>query len=157
ILSPLTGRIALAGALALVILGLAWSVTWWHAAQTAETAIAGLIESEGKSGRAYTCGSRTVGGFPFAVEVSCMEPKATINSGGGTFVVNAKELRTTASILKPGELVTDVVGPVSVAEAGRPASYLGNWTSGRTVVRNASDRPDQLSVVLDGAQFYRVA
>jgi hypothetical protein len=161
---PLTGagftggrRIALATALTLLIVGLGWSAAWWHAARTTETAIAGWMDSEAKSGRAYACGSRIVGGFPFRVDVSCIAPKAAIVAGRTTFLIEAKEVRTAVSVLRPGVLVTNIVGPVSIAEAGRPAAFHADWTAARTVVHAAANSVEQISLVLDAAQFRRVA
>ena len=48
-----------------------WSWFWHYAAGQAEAAIDGWRAREAKAGRIYTCGSQTIGGYPFRIEVNC--------------------------------------------------------------------------------------
>ena len=57
-----------------VVLALGWSGFWFLAAGAAETRIAGWREREANSGRFYNCERQTVGGFPFRIEVRCIDP-----------------------------------------------------------------------------------
>ena len=43
----------------------------------AETVIAGWRAREAKAGRIHTCGSQTVGGFPFRFEMRCARSRAS--------------------------------------------------------------------------------
>ena len=47
-----------------------WSWLWYYAAGKAEAAIEGWRAREAKSGRVFTCGSQTIGGYPFRTEVN---------------------------------------------------------------------------------------
>ena len=53
-----------------------WSALWWYAAGKAEETIAGWIAREAQAGRVYTCGSQTLGGYPFRIEVDCRNADA---------------------------------------------------------------------------------
>jgi hypothetical protein len=151
-------RFVTASVAACLLAGAAWTATWFYAAKSVDTAIAMWSESEAKSGRTYACGSRSVGGFPLRVEVTCTEPKATVVlSERSTIVANAKQLKVVATLLQPGALATQITGPFSVAEPGRPANLVGDWTQAQATIRGAPDNLEQVSVILDGAQFYRVA
>jgi hypothetical protein len=148
-------RLAAASFVTLLVAGVAWSAAWFYAARTAETAIANWIDWEARSGRVYDCGSRTIVGFPFRVELTCADPKVTIASEQSTLVVNAKELRAVASIFRADVLTAEIAGPISVADSGQ-ARFQGNWTRARTTLRGTPANPDQISVVFDSLQFYRV-
>lgn len=150
-------RMVTASLVTILVAGAGWSATWFYAARSAETAIASWIDGEAKSGRSYDCGSRTVSGFPLRVEMRCNDPKVTLALGQSTLVVNAKELRATASLLQPDVLTTEFTGPLSVAGPGQSAQYVGNWTLAQTIVHGLSPSPKQVSVVVDGLQFYRVS
>jgi hypothetical protein len=151
-------RLAAASCAALLVAGGAWTATWFYAARTTETAIAGWIDSEAKAGRDYSCGSRRTGGFPLRVEVACTAPQATVAmSDQSTMVVNAKSLRTVASILHPGTLVANISGPVSVTSSSQPGTFVGNWSLAQMVVHGKPASPNQVSVILDNPEVFRVA
>src|SRR5689334_14712927 len=57
-----------------------WSAFWKLASGRAETAIDGWRAREAKAGRIYTCGSQTIGGFPFRIEVNCDNAAALFQS-----------------------------------------------------------------------------
>ena len=157
LLFPLSGgpmRLVTASLAALLVTGGAWSATWFYAAHTAQTTIASFVDWEAKSGRVYDCGSRTIGGFPLRVELNCLDPKATLASGSSALIANAKELRTVVSLLQPSVLTTEVTGPISISGAGQ--AYVGNWTLAQTTLRATAASPEQVSVLFEDLQFYRV-
>jgi hypothetical protein len=151
-------RLAAVSCAALLVAGGAWTATWFYAAQKTETAIANWIDQEAKSGRDYSCGSRSVGGFPLRIEVHCTALQAKVAmSDSSTLVVSAKSLRSVASILDPGTLVTDISGPVSINSSNQAATLVGNWSLAQMTLHGQPANPSQVSVVLDNAEFYRVA
>src|SRR5215207_9656516 len=54
-----------------VALGVAWTALWFYAAGEAETRLNDWQAQQAKGGRAFTCASRSVGGYPFRIEVTC--------------------------------------------------------------------------------------
>jgi hypothetical protein len=151
-------RLAGAACAALLVAGGAWTATWFYVARSTETAIATWIDSEAKAGRDYSCASRSTGGFPLRVEVSCTAPQATLAmSDQSTFVVNAKSLRTVASIFQPGTLVANISGPISVNSSSEAATFVGNWSLAQMIVHGQPANPSQVSVVLDNPEVFRVA
>ena len=62
---------AAVSSLALVIAAAGWSAFWFYAAERANQIIAGWLEREARVGRIYRCGSQSLGGFPFRIEVRC--------------------------------------------------------------------------------------
>ena len=53
-----------------VALGVAWTALWFYAAGEAETRLNDWQAQQAKGGRAFTCASRSVGGYPFRIEVT---------------------------------------------------------------------------------------
>jgi hypothetical protein len=151
-------RLAMVSCAALLVAAGAWTATWFYVAQRTETAIASWIDREAKAGRDYSCGSRSVGGFPLHVEVECTALQARLAmSDQSTLVVSAKSLSGVADIFNPGTLVADISGPVFVSTSTQSATLIGNWSLAQLTLHGEPARLSQVSLVLDNAEFYRVA
>src|SRR4051794_2150443 len=66
-------RIWLVLAVTVGAVALLWTGLWFYAASAAETTIAGWREREAKVGRIYACERQTIAGFPFRIEVRCVD------------------------------------------------------------------------------------
>src|ERR1700736_6027471 len=55
----------------LLVAGAAWSAFWFFAASQVDVRADAWRAQEAKSGRVYDCAKRSVGGFPFRLEVRC--------------------------------------------------------------------------------------
>ena len=75
-----------------VVLALGWSGFWFLAAGAAETRIAGWREREANSGRFYNCERQTVGGFPFRIEVRCIDPSIELRRNEPPVALKATDL-----------------------------------------------------------------
>jgi hypothetical protein len=147
-------RLVGAACAVLLVAGGGWTGAWFYVAHKTDTAIASLIDSEAKAGRVYNCGSRSVGGFPLHVEVDCTALRAQLAmSDQTTLTVDAKSLRSVASILSPNTIVTEINGPVSVTRSGQSASLVGNWQLAQLTVHGGPVTPRQVSLVFDNAEF----
>ena len=102
-----------------------WSWFWHYAAGRAETAIAGWRAREAKAGRVYTCGSQTIGGYPFRIEVTCGKAAALFRSNQPPVEVKTGEMLIAAQIYDPTLLITEFHGPLSVADTGKAAVPRG--------------------------------
>ena len=58
---------------AVILLAALWSGLWYVSASVADRALAGWVEREAAAGRAYSCGSETIGGFPFDIRARCTD------------------------------------------------------------------------------------
>ncbi len=147
-------RLVGAACAVLLIVGGGWTGAWFYVAHKTETAIASLIDSEAKAGRVYNCGSRSVGGFPLHVEVDCTALRAQLAiSDRTTLQIDAKSLRSVASILSPNTIITEISGPVSVTRSGQSASIVGNWQLAQLTVHGGPVTPSQVSLVFNNAEF----
>jgi hypothetical protein len=136
-----------------VVLGVAWSGFWWFAAQRAEATIAAWIEQEAGHGRLYSCASRTVGGFPFRIEVRCTQPAMELTGLQPPRVIKARDLVGLAQVYQPNLIIAEIAGPVSIAETGQPAAWQADWALAQASLRGVAGRPERLSVVIERVTF----
>jgi hypothetical protein len=140
-----------------VVLALGWAGLWYYAANTAEQTIAGWRAREAKTGRIYTCTNQTVSGFPFRIEVHCTDPGLELSAEQPPLSVKAKDLIIKAEIYDPTLLISEITGPVTVAENGQRPMIAADWALARTSVRGLPPTPEQVSIVFDKPTFLRAA
>ena len=133
----------------LVGLAAAWCGVWYYAAGMANRTLAAWMASEAAAGRVYSCGSEGIAGFPFSIQVRCVQAAAAFKSNLPPFDLAAKDITFTAQIWRPTVLIGDVVGPVTVAEPGRAPSYVANWASARMRVNGLPPNAQALSIDVD--------
>lgn len=139
----------------LVALAVVWSGVWFYAAGAAENAIAGWRAREAKSGRTYECGSESIGGYPFRIEVRCNKPRAELRGKSVQLVLSGADLVVLAQIYQPTLLISEFTGPMTIAESGQPAAYVANWTLGQSSVRGTPRAPQRGSLVFDNLKVQR--
>jgi hypothetical protein len=134
-----------------------WGGAWFYALHSLNTTIAGWQAWEGKSGRQYSCTSEAAGGYPFRVVMLCADPKATIVTEGGTFIVQAKELQLVAGVFNPSAIVSRIKGPVSFAGLDRPDAFMGTWRHAQATVYGPHPTPDGFSIELADLKLEHVS
>lgn len=137
------------------LIALLWAGFWYYAESKAEAALADWRGREARSGRIYSCGSQTFGGFPFRIEVRCADPSVQVLKTQPPFLLKANNLLAVAQAYDPTLLIAEVTGPLTLADPGRPPNLIVDWTSARASVRGASGGPQRVSVVLDKPKFSR--
>jgi hypothetical protein len=138
-----------------LVLAVGWTGLWFYASATAEKALVGWRAREAKSGRSYQCGSESIGGFPFRIEVRCTEPNAELRGKGAQLVLQGKDLVVLAQIYQPTLLIAEFTGPMSIAEPGQQPAYVANWQLGQSSVRGTPRNPQRASLVFDGLTVQR--
>ncbi len=147
---PRRGYLRIVVPLGLLIgLAIAWCGVWYYAAAQANRTVAAWMASEAAAGRVYSCGSEGIAGFPFSIQVRCVQAAAAFKTNLPPFDLAAKDITFTAQIWRPTVLVGDVVGPVTVAEPGRAPSYVADWTSARMRVNGLPPNAQALSINVD--------
>jgi hypothetical protein len=150
-------RLAAASLVALVVVSAGWSGAWLYSARSIERIFAAWIGSEAAAGRAYGCGSRSVGGYPFRIEVRCIAPQMKVNIAQAAYVLKAKEIVSTAQVLQPGTLTADIVGPLVVSALDEPVTLVGSWNAAQVNLRGVPTAPERISAVVAGLKINRVA
>ena len=142
---------------ALVILtAIAWGWLWYYAASVADRTMAGWIEREAAAGRIYSCGTQSIGGFPFGLTVRCTNAAAQIKSTVPPYDVKAGDVSFSAEIYRPTRLVGDIVGPLSLADAGQPPMVSANWKRAEVGVTGVPPYPESVFANLDGPHLDQV-
>jgi len=143
--------------LAIVIaLALAWSAVWFFAARSAEAEIAAWREREAAAGRIYRCGSESVGGYPFRIEVRCADAGAELTGVATPLSFRLADILVAAQVYDPSLLIGEFQGPLTVAEPGRPPTVIASWKLAQASVRGTPAAPQRLSVVLEAPRFDRI-
>jgi hypothetical protein len=139
----------------LVALAVIWTGLWFYSASRAEAALAGWRAREAKSGRTYECGSQSISGFPFRIEVRCTKPVAELRGKGAQVALAGTDLVMLAQIYQPTLLIGEFTSPMTVAEPGQPPAYVVNWTLGQSSVRGTPRAPQRGSLVFDNLAVQR--
>lgn len=127
---------------------LGWSWLWYDAAAVADRTLSGWVDREAAAGRVYSCGSQTIGGFPFRIQVSCADAGAELKTNQPPYAIKARSAVFTAAVYHPTSLVGDIGAPLTVAEPGKPPRFVADWTDARVSVSGRPPAPDRLAVVL---------
>lgn len=133
-----------------VLLGLVWSAFWLYAARQAETTIAAWIEREAKAGRAHSCGSRTIGGYPFRIEMHCRDLRIGLRGLAQPVVLESAGLLAVAQIYEPDLVIAELSGPMRVTING-DARYTLDWRLLRASLRGFPTTFHRASLVVDDA------
>ena len=126
-----------------------WSWLWYYAAGKAEAAIEGWRAREAKSGRVYTCGSQTVGGYPFRFELNCDAASALFSSSQPPIEIKSSGILIAAQIYQPTLLISEFHGPLTIADPGQAPSIVVNWKLAQSSVRGTPAAPERVSLVFD--------
>ena len=144
----------------LVVAACAWSGFWFYAASEVGVRADAWRAQEAKSGRVYDCGNRSVGGFPFRLEVRCDDASvALLSQTAGSqapFTARLGEILVVAQIYDPKLLIAEFKAPATISERGQPPSMMVNWSKGRSSVIGLPAVPQRVSLVFDDPAIDRV-
>ena len=134
-----------------------WSWLWSYASGRAEVAIAGWRAREATAGRLYDCGSQSIGGYPFRIEVTCERASALFKSNQPPVEIKATGILIAAQIYQPTLLISEFHGPLTIADPGQPPSIVVNWKLAQSSVRGTPAAPERVSLVLDKPVVDRIS
>lgn len=141
--------------LLVIVLALAWSGLWVWASRVADEQIAAWIDREAAAGRVYGCASRTIGGYPFRIELRCTEPTVELKGQGTPVSIKAREILAVAQVYQPKLIIAEVTGPMTVADASGTLALTADWTLLQASVRGLPATPERVSLVFDGPKLRR--
>ena len=153
-LAPRRGRWLIAAPLMLVIaLGIAWTGVWYYAAGRAHTLIESWRTEQAKAGRAFTCGSQTVGGYPFRIEVRCADAGVELRDTQPPVAIKLKQILVVAQVWDTKLLIAEFTGPLMASDPGQPPYLTADWKLAQASVRGTPSAPDRASVAVDGLKL----
>ena len=126
-----------------------WSWLWYDTAGRTEIAIEGWRAREANAGRLYTCGSQSIGGYPFRIEVDCDKASALFRSNEAPVEIKTSGILIAAQIYQPDLLISEFHGPLTIAEPGQAPNIVVNWKLAQSSVRGTPVAPERVSLVFD--------
>lgn len=130
----LARAVLIAFAALLLIIGVAAGFAWNAARQAAADAIDAMIAAEQKHGRLWSCPERQFSGFPFAIAVSCKEPRYAGPVSGKPMNVQVQAFRAAVYLWHPQEVAIEVEGPFALRSKDASTDLAASWSALRLVV-----------------------
>ena len=126
-----------------------WTGFWKFACGKALETIEDWRAREAKAGRIYNCGSQTVGGYPFRIEVNCERASALFRSNQPPVELKASSLVVLAQVYQPGLLISEYHGPLTIGEPGKLPDIVADWKLAQSSVRGTPAAPSRASLVFE--------
>ncbi|QKV20131.1 DUF2125 domain-containing protein [Oricola thermophila] len=126
--------------------GIAYSAGWYWLANRVEAETARYIATQRQQGTTIGCADRSVGGYPFRLEVFCTAFDLARPLDGLT--VKAGAFRSAAQVYEPRRVYTELDSPVVVESAVAGALRL-DWSLARATASLAQPLPERASVAVD--------
>ncbi len=98
---------------ALAVVGVGWSAFWNVAAGMTESGLDDWFAQERSLGREWTCPNRSVGGYPFRLEVRCAAPRFTGRIGAITGAGSVGDVLVAANLYNPSLIMAEVGAPLA--------------------------------------------
>ena len=134
-----------------------WSLFWKYAADRAAALIADWKTREASIGRVYDCGSQSIAGYPFRIEVTCAPVSAEFRNFTPPLDIKLPRILVAAQIYQPTLLISEFDGPVSVASPGKAPEFEATWRLGQSSVSGLPTAPERVSLVFDAPELDHLA
>jgi hypothetical protein len=134
-----------------------WAWAWKYAAAQAQAAVEGWRVREARAGRVYSCGAQSISGFPFRIELGCQRASAQLHNEGTALEIKTPSVVVAAQIYAPETLVSQFIGPLTVAVAGHPPFLSANWTYGESRITGTPRAPQSASLRFERPTIDRIA
>ncbi len=105
----------------LLLLAIAWSIAWFVIRNRAADALDSWLAAEARSGRQWTCGDRTIAGYPFRIEIVCN----SLDLKRGAVTASFGRTEAVAQVYQPRRIITEVAGPLRVTDGA--VTVQGTW------------------------------
>lgn len=125
-----------------------WSGFWFFAKSKTTELMDAWMAREARLGRQWTCPDRAIGGFPFRIDISCVNPTFVSTQAGRAGQGTLAGLAVTARAVDPKQVIAAIQGPLKfAAETGETVEI--NFAGARASYRGTPQVIEQVSVELD--------
>ena len=149
----------------LLIAAAAWSAFWFYSASKVDETVDAWRAREARSGRVYDCAKRSVGGYPFRLEVRCDGASVSLVSQTAgqapaqapPITARLDEILVVAQVYDPKLLIAEFTAPAAIDDPGHSASMVANWRTARSSIVGLPAVPQRVSLVFDDPAIDRVS
>ena len=144
----------------LLIIAIAWSAFWLFAASQVDVQADAWRAHEAQSGRDYDCARRSVGGFPFRLEVTCEGASVALKSqaaGQSATPVTAKlsQILVVAQVYDPKRVIAEFASPATLSD-GQGQSFAASWGLGHASIAGLPFTPERASIEFNDPKLERI-
>ncbi len=133
----------------LMILALGWTGLWFYGRHRIGLELDNFFARQASLGRIWRCPDRTIGGYPFRIEVACRAPTfATARGGQGEVTGRLERLSVTAQTagaLNLAHVVSKFDGPLVLTEQGFGRMTV-TWKEALGSFRGTHRRVERISI-----------
>jgi hypothetical protein len=134
---------------ALLILAIGWSIFWYLSATITGREIGVWIRREADDGRIWTCPERSVGGYPFRIEITCKDPSFSGPAAGVPVAGKLAGIHLVAQLYNPKLIIGEAEGPFELTLPREDSRTTANWKLMQISVRGGPDALQRGSLVAD--------
>jgi hypothetical protein len=146
-----------------VIAGAAWSAFWFYSASQVDRTVDAWRAREAASGRIYDCAKRTIAGFPFRLEVHCLDATVELKSQTAVqaaaqtppLIARLGDIFVISQIYTPKLLIAEFKAPATLSRNGQPVMAV-NWKTARSSIVGLPGIPQRADIVFDDPVIDRV-
>jgi hypothetical protein len=131
----------------LLLLAIAWSIAWFVIRNRTAEALDGWVAAEARNGRQWTCGDRTIVGYPFRVEVICN----TLDLKRGAVSASFGRTEAVAQVYQPRRIITEITGPLKVTDG--TVTVDGTWDLLQTSINVSQSGLQRLSLAANAPKI----
>ena len=132
-----------------LVLAAGWSAFWYYASREAEARINDWQAQQARAGRVFSCGSQTVGGFPFRIEVRCGDVAIELKDTQPPVALRLAQILVVSQVWDPKLLIAEFTGPLSASDPGQAPYLNATWTLAQASVRGTPAVPERASISAD--------
>jgi hypothetical protein len=127
----------------LLLVVIAWSVAWFMIRNRTDAALDTMLANEKRAGRQWTCADRSVGGFPFRIDVVC----SSLTLQRGDVSASFGRVEAVAQVYQPRHVITEVAGPLRFTDG--IVTIDGTWRLLETSVRSSPVGFERISLAAE--------
>ncbi|EIM29575.1 DUF2125 domain-containing protein [Microvirga lotononidis] len=127
----------------LLLIAVAWSIAWFVIRNRTAEALDGWIAAEARNGRQWTCGDRSIAGYPFRIEIIC----ESLDLKRGSVSASFGRTEAVAQIYQPRRVIVEVAGPLRVTDG--TVTVDGSWSLLQASINASQTGLQRLSLAAD--------
>jgi hypothetical protein len=124
-----------------------WSVAWQHVRGEVDRAFTGWLAAEAVGGREHRCPDRSIGGFPFRIEITCVAPVFFAATPTGPLEARVARVTAIALVYRPDHVVLDLASPFELRRDDLTSTVA--FSRGQASVRLTQGVLDRFSLALE--------